>query len=419
MPVIFSPLTSEQYTQFMESGPRHFISQLPDMGKTYTSLHRKHNYVGLIDTTTNTVVGAALMYYQPWKKFFERAHILYGPTLTWERKDYVTAFFSGLQRYLRKKPRVLSLHISPILPRAFYEDTTKVADNSVATKVTNFLTQGGYSFVDQNKHPAPDNPPLFIYTKDIEGMSFDEALPTLAKGLRRRFRKEDGYGVQVRWLTSKDFDVFRDLYTSTANRAEDMHAMSENSQKTYKTLMDHMGPDKALLCVAFFSAARYIKQIQEEREALRERLAILNERKETKARNREINEITQRFEQLDKDEKCARDTAETLGDSDIPLNSALGFVCGKELVLLLGGMNKDLVEFARDYPVERALFKWACDHGMSIYNTFGVSSIDDDNASDAHVLAFKRLMRGNIEQFIGMYEKSLWPWSRALGAVVN
>ena len=66
-------------------------------------------------------------------------------------------------------------------------------------------------------------------------------------------------------------------------------------------------------------------------------------------------------------------------------------------------MDKRFAAYGRDYPVERAMFKWACDHGLSVYNTFGISGIFDESAPDAPVLAFKRWLNGNVEEFIGTF----------------
>ena len=140
-------------------------------------------------------------------------------------------------------------------------------------------------------------------------------------------------------------------------------------------------------------------------------------RKQTKARDRELAELAERLTTLDSQESQARKTAEEHGE-DIPFNAILSFRIGEELILLLGGMDKRFAAYGRDYPVERAMFKWACDHGLSVYNTFGISGIFDESAPDAPVLAFKRWLNGNVEEFIGTFVIPVRPrLAKAVGAL--
>lgn len=93
-------------------------------------------------------------------------------------------------------------------------------------------------------------------------------------------------------------------------------------------------------------------------------------------------------------------------------------MAGKEIILLLGGMDKRFNSYGRDYPVERAMFKLACDMGLEVYNTFGVSGVFDETAVDAPVLAFKRWLNGNVEEFIGTYVLPIHPrLAKQLGAI--
>ena len=125
----------------------------------------------------------------------------------------------------------------------------------------------------------------------------------------------------------------------------------------------------------------------------------------------------ERLTTLDSQEEQARKTLDEYGD-DIPFNAALSFRFGDELILLLGGMDKRFAAYGRDYPVERAMFKWACDNGLSVYNTFGVSGIFDETAPDAPVLKFKRWLGGNVEEFVGTYVLPIHPLlAKATGAL--
>ena len=193
-------------------------------------------------------------------------------------------------------------------------------------------------------------------------MTFEEATATLTKGLRRRFHHEGRYGVEVRFLGPDQFDVFEQLHESTAERTG-MDEITQSSESLYRGVMERLGPERAFLCVAYYSPARYMQQIRDEQEEVAGRIAELEQRKQTKARDRELGQAQDRLETLASNYEDAAASLEELGDRDIPFNSAFSFISGRELVLLLGGMDKNLTQFARDYPVERAMFKLACDKG--------------------------------------------------------
>lgn len=294
----------------------------------------------------------------------------------------------------------------PLVHKNLYEDIEVSSANELGAQVHERLGELGYDRLDHEFYERPDVQIRYIYTKNIAGMTFEEATATLSKGLRRRFHNEGRYGVQVRFLDPDQFDVFEHLHESAAERTN-MAGITVSSQAMYRRLMEKLGPRRAFLCVAYYSPKRYIGQIEEEQKALIARIAELNERKPTKARDRELTQANERTLTLESNHQAALESLEEFGDREIPFNSALSFISGNELILLLGGMDKRFSCYARDYPVERAMFKLACDEGLDVYNTFGISGCFDETAIDAPVLSFKRSLNGNVEEFIGTYNKPI------------
>ncbi len=428
----FVQLTSSQYQRFVRQADRVFLPQLPEYGAVRTRLGMAVDYVGVVshaDVQTPArrgqtprarpdaaILAAGLVVLQPWKKIYRRALLSYGPTLDWSDSAMVDCFFAGLRAHLRRDRRILAVRFNPLLPRVFYHDIEIVAGNPTAARAERQLRALGARRIEKEFYQQSDVQIRYIYTKDISGMSFEEATATLAKGLRRRFHNEGRYGVEVRFLGPDDFAVFDTLHDATVERTS-MASLSSASQEFYRALMRELGPERALLAVAYFSPTRYLQQIAAEREQAKARLEVLSQRRRTKACERETAELTERLEALNWREENAREALSTYGD-EIPFNAALGFHSGNELLLLLGGMDKRFSAYARDYPVERALFKWACDHGVSIYNTFGISGIFDETAPDATVLTFKRWLNGNVEEFIGTFVLPIRPQlAKRLGAL--
>ncbi|WP_049619048.1 lipid II:glycine glycyltransferase FemX [Actinobaculum suis] len=419
----FRPLTASEYTNFVKTAPRLFVQQLPEYAQARTELGSRVEFVGVVEETPGPdgqageprVLAAASIRYQPWRRFFWRTHIQYGPTIDWSDLPLVKFFFAGLREYLAKQKRVLSLRVTPRLDMHTYEDIKIVADNPAAGPALDVLSQIGFQRVNIEFFDRGDIPGRFIYVKDIAGLDFEEATATLAKGLRRRFHNEGRYGVTVKFLGPEDFGYLDGLHESTTDRVEGMPTISEDSRRLYISLMKHLGRERSFVCVAFFSPVAYISQLETTREESLARIEVLQERKQTKARDRELAELDKTLTHTAEQIAAAQEVHEKYGDN-IPINSALGFQCNQELILLLGGMDKRFTQFARDYPVERAAFKWACDRQLDIYNTFAVSGIWDETAPDAPVIRFKRWLNGRVEEYPGTYDLALSPLARPLGA---
>lgn len=392
-------LSAEQYRNFIHTrNSRVFLQQLPEYADILASRGDDVDYFGVVDK--GTVLAAGVITYQPWKRFFKRAHLIFGPTLDWSDSRLVSTYINGLMAFLRKKRNVVAVRCNPIVARAFYDDIEITGSNPEADAVVKILADNGFTRINREFYEQHDIEARFIYTKNIDGMDFDEACASTAKALRRRFKHEGRYGVQTRFLTAEELDIFNDLHKATEKRAG-IAGISPRQMDLYRGLLEKMG-ERAHLCVAFFRPGDYLAQIDEDDVECRERLALLETRKQTKARDREIAELNERIEHnVDLRAATERDLAEY--GEEVPINSAFGFESGRELVLILGGMDKKFTPYARDYPVERALFKLACDRNMAIYNTFGITGDFSPNASDAAVLSFKRFLNGQVEEFIGTY----------------
>ncbi|WHU58489.1 lipid II:glycine glycyltransferase FemX [Trueperella pyogenes] len=405
-------IDSGTYEDFIAShSPRLFLPQTPEYVRARANRGGNMRLFGLFQKqpdASTALRGVAAVYFQPWRKFFKRALVTYGPLVDdAQDTNLIGEFARQLANCLQKDKKTLTVRINPLVPRAFYDDIEVTGENPQASELMNVLEAAGFTRIRQEFYEKPDVQIRFIYTKDLEGMSFEDALSTLAKGLRRRFRAEGRYGIDVRFVGADRFEDFLHLYELTAER-NSMTDLSGSSISLYKDLMEQFGPERSILCIAYYSASRHLEQIHSERKDISARRGIVAARKETKAQIRELAELDKAEEALRTQADIAKEFAAKNGD-EVPVNSALGFVTGDELLLLLGAMNKEYHSILRDYPVERALFKWACDHRIKIYNTFGISGIFDESAPDANILRFKQWLNGNVEEFIGSFEKILHP----------
>jgi len=55
------------------------------------------------------------------------------------------------------------------------------------------------------------------------------------------------------------------------------------------------------------------------------------------------------------------------------------------------------------------MLEWATENGIDRYNTFGITGIFTDEASDAGVLHFKRQFKGDVEELVGTWDIPVRP----------
>ncbi|MDP9801570.1 peptidoglycan pentaglycine glycine transferase (the second and third glycine)/peptidoglycan pentaglycine glycine transferase (the fourth and fifth glycine) [Arcanobacterium wilhelmae] len=402
----FAKLTRAEYETFI-AHRRHFIPQLPAYAAAKNAVGAQAEFVGV--KADGEVVGAGVLTYQPWKKLFRKAHLTYGPTLDWNDDASVQAFFDGLRAHLKAQRNVLTLDVNPIVAKNRYEDIELVhAELAEGAHADSLLRQYGFTHVDAEFYERSDVQIRYIYTKTIARMNFDEAIGSISKTLRRRFRNTERYGVEVKFEGPEAWETFTGLFSAAQDRHE-MADLSHNQIALFSELMKDVGPENGFLCIAYMHPARYLDELAEDRAATEERIATLEARKPTAKRDTELAQQRKALEQNDAQRAEAQATLDQYGDK-IAINGALAFRCGNELVGLLGGMDKRFVQFARNYPVEGSLFRWAVEHELDTYNTFGVSGNFGPDAPDASVLKFKRLLNGQVEEFIGTYQLVVSPF---------
>ncbi|MDE1535660.1 lipid II:glycine glycyltransferase FemX [Actinotignum sp. GS-2025c] len=408
----FTTLTAEEYASATRHSSRLFLAQLPEYGQWRTEQGDTVDYVGVREGSE--LRGVALITYQPWKKLFTRAIITNGPTLDWEDAELVDFFFTELKGYLAAKKRVIALRITPNVPAAFYADTDKVADSALGTRVTAQLSAAGFQRVAVDPNDPADI--HFIYTKDIAGKSFEEIADSLTKTMRRQVKHVGRYGVEVRTGGVELWETFHQLYESSRERTE-MAEISDYSAHLYTAMMEKLGPERAFLAIAYAHPATYLEEITANIARLDEQIAQNSTEPHTRKKAGALKELGNQRASLVKQETEARDLAQRYGTS-VPFAGVLAFRWGDELVQLLRGFNKDFTTYNRDYPVESTLLRWAAAHGISTYNTLGISGIFDESAPDYPVLEYKRKLNGNVEEFIGTFALPLRPEARLTGALL-
>lgn len=408
-------LTESAYADFVDGVPETAFAQLPGALAARARQGVKAGYVGLTDGS-GTVLAAAAIRFQPWKKVFQRAVITYGPTFREYTPEVADAFVSGLLTYLKKKRTVLSLRMNPALIRHRYEGDEPGAVTPEVASFDEIVTRHGGRVTARQAGDGHDVQMQHIYVKDLDGMDFPAAVKSMAQPMRTGFNRYGTPGVTVEFLTAEQFPILQELLDHTADR-KDMSDFSTSAHRYYQDLMETM-PEGVFAPVAVLDVPAYLEGIQTELEDIQAKAADLETRREAleaegkvlgKKQRNALNELESRRKVLEDRAATARAQQAEAGDR-IHLAGAFFIAAGNELVYLLSGAYRKYQSYMGVYLIHREMVKWAVEHGITRYNTFGISGDLTENAKDAGVLAFKRQFNGRIEEYAGTYDLPVRPF---------
>ncbi|MFT3943080.1 MAG: peptidoglycan bridge formation glycyltransferase FemA/FemB family protein [Ancrocorticia sp.] len=410
----FTRLTRDSYAQFMDHAERAFYSQLPAVGELRREQGQKVEYVGVVGTDDEgreVCLAAGLLTFRPWRRFFERAHLIFGPTLDWTNDELIDCFFTGVRAFLRSEhPKTLALRVNPLLEKNFYEDIEIVASNPVAAHVDIKLRGLGCTRIDKEFYEQDDIEARFAFVKDVGGLSFKEAVASCGQVVRTGFNRVGTNGVRVEFKSPSDIGILKQVLAHTAERT-DMHAFDDSTFTYYQDLMEHLGPDEAFLPVAILNCQDALDLITTERDQISAKIGQLTAQAEQalaqgrqlgKKQRNAMKECESRLEVL---ERRASETEQVRAEhgNEVILAASLFIHSPHELVYLVSGAYAQFQSYYGIYLIHRAMMEWATSHQVRWYNMFGITGDFTENASDAGVLHFKRQFKGNVEEYAGTY----------------
>lgn len=421
----FTRLSERAYANFIERRDRVFFTQLPEFVEAQRETGQQVDLVGVVGGEPEHLLMAAAVSYQPWKRFFRRAMVIYGPTIKDYSPDIERTFYEGLKNLLAADGRVLSARITPRIERRTYSDIEPGPELERAGEFERLIESLGGHRVMLDYYDRPDIQIRYAYVKDIESMSFADVTKSVSQHVRTAFNRKGTNGVEVRFVSPDDVDILAGVLESTAERTG-MHEVSTHSLEMYQRVARKLGPEHAFFPVATLHTAKYLEQIAAERaeieakaEQLRERRSALEAEGKNlgKKQRNQLREHESRLEVLDRREAETREVQAAHGD-EVVLAASFFLHSPGELTYLSSGAYAEFNSYYGIYLIHREMFEWATANDVKVYNFFGVSGDFTDDASDAGVLHFKRQFVGDVEEYVGTYDLPIRPrLAKALGAL--
>lgn len=421
----FAQLTDTAYSRFAERQERMSFAQLPAYAATRRDQGAEVSLVGVVDGDPERILAAAIVSYQPWKRVFKRANIVFGPTFEEYSPEVERVFYEGLLDFVKRDKSVLSVRVTPATIRRHYDDITPGDETAQAQNLDRLIEDLGGHRVMLDFSERPDIPVRFSYVKNIEGMDFAAVQKSTGQQVRTAFNRKGTNGVEVTFVEPDQIDILERVLNHTAERTN-MPEISASRIEYYALLAEHLGADKAFLPVAILHTATYLEQIAEERAEVSAKLEDFSKREADlevegkalgKKQRNQMKELQSRLDVLAKRETETRGVQAEHGD-EVILAASLFVASPNELTYVVSGAYSQFTAYYGIYLIHREMFEWATANDVKIYNFYGITGDFSDEASDAGVLHFKRQFSGDVEEYVGTYDLPIRPMlAKALGAL--
>ncbi len=421
----FVQLTESAYARFAERQERMSFTQLPEYVATRKAQGADVALVGVVDGDPERLLAAAVVSYQPWKRLFKRANIVYGPTFEEYSPEAERTFYEGLLDFAKRDRMMLSVRVTPPMIRRHYDDVTPGDETVEAQNFDRLIEELGGHRVMLDFFERFDIPARFSYVKDIEGMDFATAHKSTGQQVRTAFNRKGTNGVEVTFVKPDQIDILEGVLNHTAERTN-MPEISASRIEYYALLAEHLGADKAFLPVAILHTATYLEQIAEERAEVSAKLEDFSKREADleaegkalgKKQRNQMKELQSRLDVLAKRETETRAVQAEHGD-EVILAASLFVASPNELAYVVSGAYSEFNSYYGIYLIHREMFEWATANNVKYYNFYFISGDFTDEATDAGVLHFKRQFVGDVEEYVGTYDLPIRPMlAKALGAL--
>lgn len=411
--LIAKTVTAAEYRSYLESRAlRHFHTQQAEYIQTKALVNTPTRPILFYrEEGTGEPVGAALVIFYRYKRFFRRATCLYGPLLEESSPEILKEAVEALKRLVWKDVRTRVLEILPLIVVKRYtrvpesdqvDQTAEVWENPQTAAYQKALEELGMNRIPREFYEDSRVQIRIVYTKEL-AQSFDETAASFQTTLRNHMQQARSRGVRVRFLTQEELPQFLQMLEATYDRiATDQQAPTDFFSPFFQTFRDRVWVPLAE--VDLEQALTYFPEkyagLAEEESKLRRKLG---DKPETPKFQKQIRAIEDKRVALQKQEEQVLKLRKENGNI-LPLSSGFFVQSGREMLYLFGAGYGDRMFFNGQAAMHEAMVRLAIDRGCTCYNLFGCSGLpDSNNPVDRGVQRFKQTFNGQFEELLGTY----------------
>lgn len=400
----FVELSEKEFKQYASKHPQANFYQTIEWGKLKKTNAWNMHLLGLKDGK-KIVAGGLLLS----KKLFGNRKMFYSPRgflLDYNNYEVLSNFTKGLKKYVKKEKGIF-IKIDPNVmyqQRDLYGQIVPNGENNYEGYEN--LKKLGYRHLGFNLMQE-ELQPRWIFVTRTKDTTVDEVMKNMDSKTRQILRKNERNLVKCREIGYDELPVFKDIMQHTGDRRE----FIDRPLSYYQNMYEHLHESGILkILLAEINTVELveklendIKDLQKEYDDRKEKyennVIKMNEQKYEQKQKENLNNVERTKERIVHIKGLAEKHGEIL-----TLGGILFLIYGGEVLSLVGGSYKELMEFQSAYNLHFEMLKYAVENNYDRYNFYGITGDFREENPLYGLYSFKRDFGGEVVELMGEFD---------------
>lgn len=397
-------LSEKEFEKFASKHPQANFYQTKEWGHLKETNHWNMHLLGLKDNK-KIIAGGLLLS----KKLIGKKRMFYSPRgflIDYNNYEILKIFTQELKQYV-KKHRGIFVKIDPNImyqQRDLYGNIVENGENNY--KAYKNLIKLGYRHLGFNLMQE-ELQPRWVFITKTKNTTVEEVMKKMDPKTRQILRRNERNLIKCREIDYDELPVFKNIMQHTGDRREFIDRPLSYYQNMYKYLHDS-GILKILL--AEIDANELIEKLNNDcvelnneyddrKNKYENNIIKMNQKKYEQKQKETLEQIDRAKNKIEEINKLKEQYGEI-----ITLGGILFLIYGKEVVSLVGGSYKDLMEFQSAYNLHFEMLKYAIEHNYDRYNFYGITGDFSEKNPLYGLYSFKRDFGGEVVELIGEFD---------------
>lgn len=345
-------------------------------------------------TTSEKLIGVAVLCGKPMKLAGMNYTCQYGPYLESYDREVVEAFFTQVLTVLRTL-KCTSFSINPNCYRANYDLRGNITQEFMVLDES-LITDCGYTKRDMEIDTEGKIDMRYMFKKDLNYKTAEELRASYLAKTNRELKNAERNLVEIENLDFEQIEQFTELMQMSG----DKHGFRVHGSDYYRKLKEEFGAN-ALFLIAKLNCDKFISQMELEL-AANERLIASFEGDNRKGRITRVEEINSRIAKMIKLVQTSTD----IKDGYLYLSAGVYIQTNDQLIHFLSGNDSRYGKFNSSTLMQDYAMQYALSQNLPVFNMYGVAGTF---AKSDSVYMFKVGFGGYVSEYVGTFDYQLAP----------
>jgi len=397
-------LSEKEFSKFASKHSQANFYQTVEWGQLKKTNKWDMHLLGLKDGK-KIIAGGLLLS----KKLFGNRKMFYSPRgflIDYSNFEVLNIFTKEVRKYVKKEKGIF-IKIDPNImyqQRDLYGKVVPEGENNYEGYKN--LKRLGYRHLGFNLMQE-ELQPRWVFITKTKNTTVDDIMKGMDSKTRQILRKNERNMIKCREIGYDELPVFKDIMQHTGDRREFIDRPLSYYQNMYSHLHDS-GILKILL--AEINTAELINKLNKDKLELEKDYDDRKNKYENNIIKMNSNKYEQKQKEVKKDIDKIKDMVQHIKElaqehgEVITLGGILFLIYGNEVLSLVGGSYKELMEFQSAYTLHFEMMKYAIENNYDRYNFYGITGDFNETNPLYGLYSFKRDFGGEVVELIGEFD---------------